>query len=148
MVMPADRAIFLEHIIENPLTISQIQETFGVAYATARNWSKHSEVEHIPGTYPHVFRRKTSLAIPGVSNKLGKKRSANGKSVELPDVPENQVQALFEQLMGDEAPAFYFNEEFRAVDSIAAIDKVRNKLITCLIVTDHYKNMMIRDGVV
>lgn len=147
MVMPADRAIFLEHIIENPLTINEIVERFGIAQNTARNWTKHAEVEHIPGSYPHVFRRRSSLAIPGVSNKMGKKKSSSSRSVELPDVPENQVQGLFEQLMADEAPAFYFNEEFRAVDSIAAIDKVRNKLITCLIVTDHYKNMMLRDGV-
>lgn len=147
MVMPADRAIFLEHIIENPLTISQIQEVFGVAYATARNWSKHSEVEHIPGTYPHIFRRRSSLAIPGVTTKLGKSKRSNGESLELPAVSPEQLQGFFEKLMADESAPFNFNEEFRAVDSISAIDEVERKLISCILVTKYYKNMMLRDGV-
>lgn len=143
----SDRAIFLEALKEKPLTIADIVHMFDVSSNTARSWVRYPEVEHIPGSYPHMFRRKDTGTLPQVKPGGTKPptEKPKGKYIELPNPPEEAIHQLFEQLMDDSAPEFHFNSEFRKVSSVKELDSVMNRLKSCIVVVQYYRDMMVRD---
>lgn len=141
----SDRARFLEEIIHNPMTIDEIVKKYNVVANTARNWVKYDEVEKIPGSYPHAFRRKDTGIIPQSGARPVSKATTENVVI-LPNVPESQVKAFFEKVMGDEAPPFNFNDEFRQIDGGKSLETLMNKLKTCMVVTKYYHDLMEKDG--
>lgn len=140
----SDRALFLETIKSEPMTVNDIIHRFGVARNTARAWVNHSEVEQIIGSYPKQYKRKNSYAeeMP-VTTKKEKQKSNSSEIVELPFVTTEQKETFFRSLLANEPESqFNFTKEFREAETLDNLKSLEYKLISSLIVTRYYRQLM------
>lgn len=138
MAEASDRSIFLEAIKLNPMTINDIIETFGVARNTAREWSKHSEVEKVVGSWPPQFKRK-NVFVDNEEPSALPVRKPKKNTIELPEVTTADKERFFRTILdNDPAAAFDFQFEFRTAESLEDVKTIRSKLISCFIVTEYY----------
>lgn len=145
--MASNKTYFLDGIKNNPMTISQIVDTYGCTSNTARSWVKHEEVEKVAGSYPPEYVRKDTFVSPSV-----KRSDRNGVPitkliVELEVPPEADIEAFFRRIMAAEGGTIDFQSEFRSVDSQKSLMVLQNKLKAALIVCDYYMTLMKKDGI-
>jgi hypothetical protein len=135
----SDRSVFLEMIKLKPMTINEIVDAFGVAKNTARDWSKHSEVEKVVGSWPPQFKRKNVFVENEDLSALPAVKKTKKNIVELPDVTIADKERFFRSILdNDPATVFDFQFEFRTAESLDDVKLIRSKLISSLIITDYY----------
>jgi hypothetical protein len=137
----SDRAYFLETIKNEALTITQIIERFGCARNTARSWVNHEEVEKVAGSWPNAYTRKESLVSTGTRPKPVQAKPGT-KVYEVTTPAWEDVERVFRAVLSGENGHIDFVPEFIAIDSRKDIRALKSKLLTALVVCDHYDDLM------
>ena len=141
MAAASDRALFLEMVKTKAMTVKEIVEMFGVAAGTARTWTQHESIETVEGSWPPAFKRKNSFSTETVEAERTIKPKSNMFSVEVPRPSKQQIEELYAKLMYGEMPEFNVTRDYMQADSPKAFKKMRDGLITFLIMVEYSESL-------
>lgn len=146
MAGASDRAVFLEMAKNKAMTVKEIHEVFNVAPGTARTWTKHELIEEVEGSWPPAFRRKNTFSTGdssvGSSAHVENKNKSSTFKFEVPRPPKEAVEALYAKTIYGESPSYDMTRKFMEADSIPALKRLENDLITMLMLIEYSQNII------